>query len=211
MNMPLEIFRGLHNVSLLCRSCGLLIISTTFFMSNLTDSVSTQNYHSMLSDDDDMSRTSHVTHSSQRFISQDGSIGSPQCTPSPHAFNTKSVTAPHLKPNRNTFRALEVNFQNIKAKRTTFWLLLSEVNLDIFSETWLHERFYEREVLPGGCHVIARQDRNDHHADVAIIAKDSITGTDINVKTETEFTAALFECPGNSALIIGALHRPPKH
>ena len=117
------------------------------------------------------------------------------------------VAAPHLKPNRNTFRALTVNFQSIKAKRTSFWMLLSEVNLDIVNETWLHEMVYEREVLPGGCHVIAGRDRKDHHVDVAIIAKDSITGTEINVKTE--FPAVLFECRMNNPCIIGALHRPP--
>ena len=178
-----------------------------FFETNLTDSVSMQNYHSMLSDDDNMSRTSHITHSSQSFRSQDDFIGSPQCTPSRHTFNTKFATASQLKPNRNTFRALEVNFQSIKAKRTSFWMLLSEVKLDIVNETLLHEMVYEREVLPGGCHVIAGQDRKDHHVDVAIIAKDSITGTEINVKTE--FTAVLFECRMNNPCIIGALHRPP--
>ena len=115
------------------------------------------------------------------------------------------MATPHPKPNRSTFRVLTVNFQSTKAKRTSLWLLLSEANPDIVirSETWLHEGICEMEVLQDGYHFIAPKNG------VAIIAKDSITGTDINKETETEFTSALFECPGNSPLIIGALYIPP--
>ena len=83
--MPLEVFHELHNVSLLCRSCGLLIISTSLFKTKnkpselkvfikmlrivCINSVSTQNFHSMPGDDDDMSRTSHIHNAIHRRAS----------------------------------------------------------------------------------------------------------------------------------------------
>ena len=118
------------------------------------------------------------------------------------------MTTSHSKPTRNPFRVLTVNFQSIKAKRTSFWLLVSEVNPDIVigSETWLYEGIHKVEVLSDGYNFIARKDHKDHHGGVAIIAKDSITGTEISMEIETEFTAARFKCPRNYPLIIGALY-----
>ena len=42
-----------------------------------------------------------------------------------------------------------------------------------------------------------------------IATKDTINGTEIDMDTDTELTAASFECPGKHTLIIGALYRPP--
>ena len=53
---------------------------------------------------------------------------------------------------------------------------------------------------------MARKDRKGSpHGGVLIATKDTINGTE----TDTEFTAASFECPGKHTLIIGALYRPP--
>ena len=79
----------------------------------------------------------------------------------------------------------------------------------IGSETWLSPGIYEREVLPCGYHIVARKDRKGSpHGDVLIATKDTINGTEIDMDTDTEFTAASFECPGKHTLIIGALYRP---
>jgi hypothetical protein len=109
-------------------------------------------------------------------------------------------------------RVLVVNFQSIRAKRTSFWLLLEEVNPDIIigSETWLYPAIFEREVLPAGYHFISRKDRtHDRHGGVIIAAKDTIIGTDLNIRTPTEFTAASFVSRGKDPLIIASIYRPP--
>ncbi|KAI0214710.1 hypothetical protein LSAT2_000155 [Lamellibrachia satsuma] len=49
---------------------------------------------------------------------------------------------------------------------------------------------------------------HDICASVTLIAKHSFTGTEINMETETDFTAALLECTGNSPFINGARYRP---
>ena len=100
----------------------------------------------------------------------------------------------------------------MRAKRSEFWLLLQEANPDIIigCETWLHQGFYEREVLPAGYHFVARRDRpNNNHGAVMIAAKDNLVGTEVAVNSQAEFCAASFECPGRQTLIIGSLYRPP--
>ena len=100
----------------------------------------------------------------------------------------------------------------MRAKKSAFWLLLKETNPDIIigSETWLHQGFYEREVLPMGYHFVARRDRHEsHYGGVMIAAKDDILGTQLSIDTQTEFCAAVFECPDKQPLIIGSMYRPP--
>lgn len=109
-------------------------------------------------------------------------------------------------------RVLVVNFQSMRAKRTSFWLLLEEIDPDIIigSETWLYPAVYEREILPAGYHVISRRDRTqDRHGGVIIASKESIIGTDLNISTSAEFTAASFICRGKDPLIIASMYRPP--
>jgi len=109
-------------------------------------------------------------------------------------------------------RILVINFQSMRAKRSEFGLLLQESNPDVVigCETWLHDGFYEREVLPAGYHFVARRDRpNNHYGGVMIAAKDNLVGTELKLDTSAEFCAARFDCPGKKSLIIGSLYRPP--
>ncbi|XP_052224149.1 uncharacterized protein LOC127839803 [Dreissena polymorpha] len=109
-------------------------------------------------------------------------------------------------------RVLVVNFQSMRAKRTSFWLLLEEIDPDIIigSETWLYPAVYEREILPAGYHVISRRDlTQDRHGGVIIASKETMIGTDLNVSTSAEFTAASFICRGKDPLIIASMYRPP--
>ena len=100
----------------------------------------------------------------------------------------------------------------MKAKKTSFWLLLTVTNPDIVigCESWLHPSIYEREVLPVNYHIVDRKDRSsDLHGGVLIAAKDTFIGTHLDKQTNTEFAAASFTCQGNAPLIIGSIYRPP--
>ena len=77
----------------------------------------------------------------------------------------------------------------------------AEPDIVIGSETWLHQGFYERKIIPPGYHFIARRDRTySHHGGVMIAAKDSIVGTEINITTNTEICADSIERPGSQPL-----------
>ena len=58
---------------------------------------------------------------------------------------------------------------------------------------------------------MARKDRKGSpYGGVLIAIKDNINVTENDLETDTEFTAAVFECPGKNTLVIGAINRPPK-
>ena len=208
--MPLEVYKGLtQNTSWICCTCGLPNFSSTLFDTISADSihtsVATENTYSILSDvPPTLDSTDTSCHS---FSTTSSLIGSPQHASSPiHPSRRKGT-----RPMQNTFRILVVNFQSLRAKRSSFWLLLQETNPDIIigSETWLYPGIYEREVLPVGYHTIARRDRvQDRHGGVIIAAKDSITGTEIDLKMETEFAAASFQCQGKPPIVVGSIYRP---
>ena len=224
--MPLPVFRGSHNVSWICFHCGIPNFSTSLFDTVLADSLPTSNSFSGFSRIDSrpssssfsgsFSGFSEVADSSHIFQSPSSSgtshssafgsqIGSPLHTSSPNRANPRT----HIK---NMMRILVINFQSIRAKKTPFWLLLTECNPDIIigSETWLSPGIYEREILPCGYHIVARKDRAESpHGGVMIATKDNIIGSEIDLDTDTELTAAVFECPGKKTLVIGALYRPP--
>ncbi|MCG8044799.1 MAG: hypothetical protein N0E48_03805, partial [Candidatus Thiodiazotropha endolucinida] len=50
---------------------------------------------------------------------------------------------------------------------------------------------------------------SDHHGGVLIAARNSLIGTQLDIQTNTEFTAASFDCQGHTSLVIGAIYRPP--
>jgi hypothetical protein len=219
MQMPDPVFEGCKNVTWICFSCGIPNFSTTLFETHLADSVATslatENSYSILSDVPGKQTTSPslgslLSPNSYSSISLDNSIGSPQHTSSPLK---PSQNQPHRPDKRkNTMRIMTVNLQSLRAKRSTFWLLLTESDPDIIigCETWLHPGIFEREVIPVGYNIISRRDRTqDHHGGVIIIAKDGIVGSEVNIQTSIEFTAASFECIGKQPLIVGALYRPP--
>lgn len=213
MSMPSAVYKGIEgkDVSWICCSCGLPNFSSTLFFTPSSDSINTsiatENSYSVLS-----SLSGHHTgspapsSSSTSFSSMNSSIGSPMHMSSP-LRNTRQE-----KRLLSSFRVMIVNFQSLRAKKSDFWLLLQEIEPDIIigNETWLHQGFYECEVIPPNYHIVARRDRSSSpHGGVIIIAKDNITGTDLHVNTNSEFCAASFECPGKSPLIIGSAYRPP--
>ena len=210
--MPLNIYKVINpNTSWICCTCGLPNFSSTLFDTQSADSINTsiatENTYSILSDAPPTPdhTASSVSHSLSTTTS---SFGSPQHTSSP----IRPIGSKNKIPELTNFRVLVINFQSLRAKRTSFWLLLEETNPDIIigSETWLYPGIFEREVLPAIYHTVARRDRvQDRHGGVIIAAKDSITGTVIDLHTETEFAAASFECHGKTPLIIGSLYRPP--
>ena len=208
--MPLHILHGTKNVSWHCFTCGVPNFSSTLFDTTYSHSaatsIETENSYSILSCNSHGKPESPITGHS--FSSLDSSIGSPQHASSP----AKTKPSTYRNDTRSSFRILTINFQSMRAKKDAFWLLLKEADPDIIigSETWLHNGFYEREVLPAGYHFVARRDRDySRHGGVMIASKDSIVGTEISLRTSAEICAASFDCPGKLPLIVGAVYRPP--
>ena len=197
MQMSSLIYETLNNseTSWYCCNCGLpnfhssLFEDTTSLLQNSTNS-----------------STPSSAQSSDFDFSYSSDIGSPRLASSPKQ-NRKGPIA------KKSLRLLTINFQSIRAKREEFWTLLkySQPDVVICSETWLHPNIYEREVLPENYRFAARRDRKSSpHGGVAIIVREDIDASEIEMDTSAEFVAATIPCKSSKKpIVVCALYRPP--